>query len=272
MSWRKKRKQIHSVKHKVKLIVGLMFAVVIGLVVILGYKVLRPRENFKLDSRVENVKKLGKIKNSSFETVGWLRIEGTEIDVPILYTDNDTEDFPVEVEKFVWTDNVSKDFTRQINIAGHNIFNLSKHPKINAKTFTRFEQLMAFMYYDFAKNNEYIQLTWKDKDYIYKIFYVGFVDSISAAHITSYQDASDDSIKLEEEVLEKSSFYNYDVDVNEKDKIITLTTCTRFYGVNSSKEFFVVGRMLREDEKIEHYKVTKNSNYNEIEKILKGDE
>ena len=80
------------------------------------------------------------------------------------------------------------------------------------------------------------------------------------------------SANFEEEVLKKSNFYDYDIDVNEKDKLISITTCTRFYGVNSDVEFYVVGRMLREGEKIEHYKVTKNSNYNDIEKKLKGDE
>ena len=272
MSWRKKKKQIHSVKHKVKLVIGLMFAVVIGLIALLGYKLLRPKENFKLESRVENVKKLGKIKDSSYEAIGWIRIEGTDIDVPILYSTDKTKDFPVEVEKFVWTNNKSKEFTRQINISGHNIFNLSKQPKIKSNSFTRFEQLMAFMYYDFAKDNQYLQLTWGEDEYIYKIFYVGFVDMISANYINSYQDASDSDIKLEENVLKGSSFYDYDIDVNEKDKIITLTTCTRFYGTNSDYEFYVVGRMLRDNEKIEHYKVTKNSNYNDIEKILKGDD
>ena len=272
MSWRKKKKQIHSVKHKVKLVIGLMFAVVIGLVVLLGYKLLRPKENFKLESRVENVKKVGKIKDSDYEAIGWIRIEGTDIDVPILYSEDKTKDFPVEVEKFVWTNNRTKDFTRQVNIAGHNIFNLSKHPKIKSNSFNRFEQLMAFMYYDFAKDNQYIQMTWGEKDYIYKIFYTGFVDTSTAAHIGSFQDTSDTNIKTEIDVLKESNFYDYDVDVNEKDKIITLTTCTRFYGTSSKYEFYVVGRMLREDEKIEHYKVTKNSNYNEIEKILKGDE
>lgn len=271
MSWRKKKKQINSVKHKVKLIVGLMFAVVIGLIIFLGFKILGPKDNFKIDSRVESVKKT-KIANSSYEAIGWLRIQGTDIDLPILYNEDKSIDFPVDVEKFVWTNNRTKDFTRQINISGHNIFNLSKHPKIKSNSFNRLEQLMAFMYYDFAKDNQYVQLTWGEEDYVYKIFYVGFVDVISAAHINSFQDTSDENIKLEEEILKKSSFYDYDIDVNEKDKIITLTTCTRFYGVNSDYEFYVVGRMLRDDEKIEHYKVTKNSNYNEIEKILKGDE
>lgn len=272
MSWRKKKKQINLVKHKVKLIIGLMFAVVIGLIVLLGFKIFNPGDYYKIDSRVDNIKKIGKINDSDYEAIGWLRIQGTEIDSPILYSENKSVGFPVEVENFVWTNNSKKTFTKQINISGHNIFNLSAHPKIKSDTFHRLEQLLAFMYYDFAKDNEYIQLTWDGKDYIYKIFYVGFVNSVDAAFISGYDDINDDELKIEESVLSKTNFYNYDVDVDENDKIITLTTCTRLYGADSGVEFYVVGRMLREDEKIRHYKVTKNSNYNEIEKKLKGDE
>ena len=258
MSWRKKKKQINHVKHKVKLIIGLMFAVVIGLIILLGFKILNPGDYYKIESRVDNVKKL-KIEDSTYEAIGWLRIQGTDIDTPILYSEDSSADFPVEVENFVWTSNETKDFARQINISGHNIFNLSAKPKIKSQYFHRFEGLMAFMYYDFAKKNEYVQLTWGEKEYIYKIFFVGFIDSVDSLYFSRYDDASDEDVKLELDVLSESNFYKYDVDVNEKDKIITMTTCTRFYGDNSDVDFFVAGRMLREDEKVGHYKVTKNS-------------
>lgn len=272
MSWRKKKKQINHVKHKVKLIICLMFAVVIGLIVLLGFKIFKPRTTFKVESRIENVEKIGDIKDSKYEAIGWLRIQGTDVDLPILYTDDKKNDFPVEVEDFVWTNNITKKFTKQINISGHNIFNLSSHPKIKSDSFHRLEQLMAFIYYDFAKDNEYIQLTWDGKDYVYKIFYVGFLSEVDGAYIYGYNDITDEQLKLEEKVFKDTSFYDYDVDVDVNDKIITINTCTRFYGVDSDVEFYVAGRMLRENEKIEHYKVTKNSNYNEIEKKLKGDE
>ena len=272
MSWRKKKKEIHSVKHKVKLIIGLMFAVVIGLTILLGFKLLKPKENFKVESRVENVEKIGKIENSDFEAIGWLKIQGTDVDLPILYSENKNVDFPVTVEDFVWTNNKTKEFTKQINISGHNIFNLSAKPKIKSDSFHRLEQLMAFIYYDFAKENEYVQLTWGGKDYVYKIFFVGFLNGVDASYINSFNDISDKDLETEKTVFSKTSFYDYDVDVKNDDNIITITTCTRFNGANKNTDFYVAGRMLREDEKIEHYKVTKNSNYNEIEKKLKGDE
>lgn len=273
MSWRKKKKQIDRAKHKVTLIVGLMFAVVIGLIVFLGFRILNNTGgNFKVDSRIKQVKEAQKKDSENYETVGWLRIQGTEVDLPIVYSENINADFPVELENYVWTKNVSKKFSNQINIVGHNIFNLSAHPKIKSDSFHRLEQLMAFVYYDFAKDNQYIQLTWDGKDYVYKIFAVGFVNTTDASFFNKYGDPPKEKVKFEEEFVKKTSLYDYDVDVDENDSLISLSTCTRFYGSNNGTEFYVTGRLLRENEKIGHYKVTKNSNYNEIEKKLKGDE
>ncbi len=273
MSWKKKKKQINRTKHKVTLIVGLMFAVVIGLVIFLCFRIFNnTSNNFKVESRVKQLEEAQKKNSKDYETIGWLRIQGTEVDLPIIYSEDTTADFPVELENYVWTKNISKEFSGHISILGHNIFNLSAHPKIKSNSFHRLEQLMAFVYYDFAKDNQYIQLTWDGKDYVYKIFAAGFVNTVDASFFNRYGTPTKETIKFEEEFVKKTSLYDYDVEVDENDSLISLSTCTRFYGSNSGLEFYVTGRLLRDGEKIEHYKVTKNSNYNEIEKKLKGDE
>ena len=57
-----------------------------------------------------------------------------------------------------------------MNIFGHNIFNLGPSPKKSSNNFKRFEELMNFIYHDFAQENKYIQFTINGKDYVYKIF------------------------------------------------------------------------------------------------------
>ena len=273
MSWRKKKKEIHKIKHKAILIICLMFAVVIGLVVFLTIKIVNSSwKSYKVESRVEELKKTKPIEDSGYKPIGWLKIQGTEIDLPIVYSENEYEGFPVQLESFGWArKSFDKDST-YFDITGHNIFNLSKHPKLKANNFYRLEQLMAFVYYDFAKDNEYIQLTIDDEDYVFKIFAAGFIDKGVATFFPKNSDASETGRQGIINAFDEKSIYDYDVDVNAKDKIITLSTCTRFYGADANIEFYVVGRMLRDGEKIDHYKVTKNKNYDEIEKILKGDE
>ena len=186
--------------------------------------------------------------------------------------DDDSEDFPVQLESFGWAKKKFDKNSTYFDITGHNIFNLSSTPKIKSDMFNRFEELMAFVYYDFAKDNEYIQLTIDNKDYVYKIFSVGFIDKSVASFFPMKSDASKDDIKELIEIFKEKSLYKYNIDVNANDKIISLSTCTRFYGVNSDTEFYVVGRLIRDDEKINHYNVTKNKKYEKVLKKLKGDE
>ena len=85
-------------------------------------------------------------------------------------------------------------------------------------------------------------------------------------------DYSKEDMKKYLGLFDKYNFYKYDVDVADDDYIITLNTCTRFYGLNRDVELYVLGRRLRDGEKATSYGVTTTDAYKEIETILKGDE
>ena len=273
MSWRKKKKELKKIKHKAWLIICLMFAVVIGLIIFLTIRIANSSwKSYKVESRVEQLKKTKPIEDSDYKPIAWLKVQGTNIDLPIVYSKYDGDDFPVQLESFAWTLDEFNQKSTYYDITGHNIFNLSSHPKIKSDSFNRFESLMAFVYYDFAKDNEYIHLTIDDKDYIFKIFSVSFTSDGIESFFPLNSDASENEIGNLIGVATGPSLYKYDVDVNKKDKIISLSTCTRFYGINGKKNFYVIGRLLRDGENIEHYRVTKSKNYKDVEKILKGDE
>ena len=273
MSIRKKLREMKKIKHKAILIVCLMFAVVIGLVILLTLRIIKNNTGYyKIDSRVAELKNEKPIEDTGFRTIAWLKIQGTDIDLPIVYSEERYEEFPVQLESFGWARRNFDKSSNYYDITGHNIFNLSSTPKIKSDMFNRFEQLMAFVYYDFAKNNEYVQLTIDDEDYIYKIFSVSFISKGVTSFFPNKSNASTDDINKLIKVFKDSSLYEYDVDVNTSDKIISLSTCTRFYGVDGNVEFYVAGRLIRDDEKINHYKVSKNKRYEKVEKILKGDE
>ena len=153
---------------------------------------------------------------------------------------------------------------------GHNILNLGSSPKKKADNFKRFEELMAFVYYDFADENKYFQITIDGEDYLYKIYAAGFIKSDLVSVFYS-GDNNEDELQYQINDLLKHSIYDYDVDVNVEDSIATLITCTRFFG-SQDDDFFVSGRLVRKNEKISDYNVKKNDNYNKVEKIMKGDE
>lgn len=273
MSVNKKKRNIKKTTKQLKNFTILGIGIAVLLIVLLLYLVFANRgDYYKVDSRVDKVDSSKKFKDTDYRTIAWLRVQGTKIDLPIIHSDDPTKEFPVDVEKFAWSENEDVGFHNMIRIQGHNVFNLSSHPEKSGDNFTRFEELMSFIYYDFAKDNKYIQYTIDGKDYVYKIFSTSFVSKAKKTFTPDEDDVSKKTIKTQIEGFKENSIYDYDVDVNENDKIITLATCTRFYGPNDGYYFYVVGRLLRDGEKIDNYKVTKNKSYNKIEKILKGDE
>ena len=228
---------------------------------------------YKVDSRVRNIAKEQKNEkdNTGYETIGWLKVQGTKIDAPIIGYEYVTDLAHVEKDDYLWNNNNKEKLFNQVVISGHNIMNLSNTPKIGEKYFSRFDDLMAFVYEDFINDNKYIQYTVNEKDHVYKIFGVFFEKDykLDLNHKENYtKEETKDYIKQ----INESSIYDFDVEVDENDSLITLTTCTRIFGKNNQKQFVVVGRLLRENEKMDNYKVTANDKYKEIKKLMEGDD
>lgn len=253
------KKQIEAIKRKRKIkIRRIIFGVVCFIIVIsvvLGILSLRKQTHFfKVIDKTKEIESYK--KEEDYTIVGWLKVQGTNIDYPILFYDN----APIsDVSKNIgWTYRNVKKLDPRTVIEGHNILNLSSNPKIADKNSKRFEQLLSFYDPMFVKNNKYIEYSMNGENYIFKIFAVGFPE------IESYYTKFDYTKEEMEEYINAAmddSLYKFDVDVNESDKIISLYTCTRFYGYNKAVVFRVDGRLLRKNEKIENYKVSETTNY-----------
>ena len=225
---------------------------------------------YRISSRIKEIKEEQKNDRDGFKTIGWLKVQGTTIDSPIVGYESNSAFQMIDKEDFLWNTVKEEKMYNQVNISGHNILNLSKQPKIGMNYFSRFDDLMAFIYEDFAKENQYIQYTINGKDYLYKIFGV-FFEKEYKLDIYHKGDYTKEEMKDYIKQMKETSFYDYDVDVDENDSVITLSTCTRFFE-GTTKQFVVVGRMVREEEKVKKYDVKANAIYKEIKEIMKGDE
>ena len=225
--------------------------IVISLIIINSKK----EEIYKIEDRRENIKEEKKSDTELYNTIDTSKYNDTFID-----------------KNYVWNLSDSEELENRTIIIGHNLLNLSATPGVNKNNYTRFDDLMAFIYYDFIKENKYIQYTIGDKNYIYKIYAVtSDIDYISATEAISH-DFSENERSQYIKKVKKESIYNLDVDVNGSDNLITLITCTRMYGQSYHSSFTVEGRMLRDGEKVTDYTVSKTDNYKKIEKLMKGDE
>lgn len=228
-------------------------------------------KTFKVEPRDDMVKEEKKNDTDQYETVGWVRVQGTNIDYPIINIKDENYGQPVSDKSYAWTDYDSGKPKNKIDIGGHNILNLGTNPVMKDDMFVYFEELMNFVYYDFAKENQFIQLNVNGEDYIYKIFSVNFLKVFDVNKFLRFDQKNED-INDYLAMLDKGNYYDYDLDVTKDDKLISLYTCTRFFGKDLTLNFSVTGRLLRDGEKVELSDVKKTDKYDEIVQILEGGE
>lgn len=252
-------------------IISLLFSCFIIVLLILTFT--NQEEVYTIESRVSQIKKEKKTekKEDLYNTIGWLRVQGTKIDTPIIGYQT-TENISINKDDFLWNEIENEKLYNKVNIMGHNILNLSSNPMVGEEDLLRFEELMSFVYTDFAKENKYIQYTIDGKDYLYKIFAIHF-DSQWMLDLYHEGNYTKKEMKNFITKVKKNSIYDFDVDVNENDKVISLVTCTRFFGDDRDKgEFVVTGRMLREGEQVTNYEVKENKNYKAVKNQMKGED
>lgn len=270
MKKKRKKERVFETKY---LLFGLLIIFIIFLIFLLVKNiVITHSEVFRIKSHVNDVKE--SVKNNDTErnkTIGWVDIPGTEMSMPIFRITDSYSVPSVQNSKFSWTLSQNTGYQNMMVVFGHNIYNLGV-PKLEDEDFVRFEQLMGYVYEDFAKEHEYFQITMDGKDYGFKIFSVSLLDAY-AVDLLSYNDGSKESIKSDIKMLKENSIYDYDVEVSNDDDVVILSTCTRLFGESSvNYDIVVAGRLIKDNERNFKYSLSKNDNYNKIKKYLKGDE
>lgn len=220
---------------------------------------------YKMENRNKEIEKAKK-KYKDENIVGWIRVQGTDIDYPIITKSESMDASFVDNLEYSWVNVEPKKVTNYLMVLGHNIRNVSSNPVIGSKDMKQFEQLMSYIYYDFNEDNKYIQFTIDGKEYLYQIFAVALVNSEELDYdVNSY---SKSKLKKYIQNAKEESYFDYDVEVDENDKIISLVTCTRFEG-RLDRDFKIDAKLIN-SRKGYNYKVSKKDNYKEIEEVLKG--
>lgn len=236
--------------------------------------------------------KYSKIKNSitksqeeNKDIKGWLIVPGTVINEPVAYSSKDNDyylyrdktgkNYPnITWENFAsYPDGVLYlDFRTKIGttwkstsknqvIYGHNWTNLRAPMAIGKNNNHRmFGQLPSYTNQKFAQNNPYIYYSTGENEGIWKVFCVAYCEVDASFNYNSPNPKTENFKKLISE-WKARSMYDFGVEVDETDRLLTLSTCTRYYdGIGSKQRFVVVARLLREGEsENDSVKVTVNS-------------
>lgn len=208
------------------------------------------------DGSLEKYNKLLKVNK---EFVGWLKIDGTGVDVPIVQTNNNDTylrkdfygnysvygnpfmDYRNDLSKFKTAEkSKAVKLDRNTTIYGHNMLDNMV-----------FAELLSYKELDFYKAHPnitfdtiYGKTTWK----IVSCFLTNSTTDQDNGYCIPYNfvDCYDDNFNAYIKELEKRSYIKTSVSVDKNDVLLTLSTCDKT--VVSEGRFVVVARLLRDSE------------------------
>ena len=108
------------------------------------------------------------------------------------------------------------------------------------RTGPEFESLMAYTYSDFVSQNQYIYLTTNSGVHTFKVFAVCFTKDLGF-----YINCNNINVASIAARAKSMSLFDFGVNVGANDKIITLSTCTRYFsGLGANQRFIIMGKLV----------------------------
>lgn len=169
------------------------------------------------------------LQQENSDTMGWLYIDGTTVDdavVKVSYNDNNNyylrRNSKGEYDFYGCYFADHRSYTGARDALSRNTV-IYGHSMSEDTEGVKFSQLKKYLKADFAAEHPYIYFSTIEDDMVWQIFAV-FYTNVSFDYINpnptsaAFQSLVDKAQDL--------SFYDYDMEVNASDKILTLSTCT----------------------------------------------
>lgn len=191
--------------------------------------------------------------NRNNDFVGWIKIDGTEIDYPVVQADDNdyylNHNFDKKKES---RGTIFMDYTSDSNLGYMNTV-IHGHNWLDDTVFSELPQYSDIDYY---REHPVIEYNTRTEMHKWKIFAV-FITTASAdednGYLFNYVYPDMGGINFDGYMAEinKRTLYYTGVDVNENDKILTLSTCTREVDTRSYRadcRIVILARMVRDGE------------------------
>ena len=124
----------------------------------------------------------------------------------------------------------------------HNVFTPRTMGNMHTND-TMFSLVMSYHHPSFAQENPFIYFSTTEKDYVFQVFASFYTD---LAFTYNYANMPKDVFQRTIAEAKAKSLVNYNVPVTTSDHILTLSTCTRYYGNTSNQRFVVMAKMVPE--------------------------
>lgn len=165
---------------------------------------------------------LNELKKKNSDTVAWIKVEGTNINYPVVQKkDNEyylTHSYDKNKNKAGW---VFLDYRNNLDILDKNTI-IYAHGRVDTTMFGSLKNIFKSSWYD-NKDNHIIKFVTNDYTSLWQVFSVYTIKAESYYITTKFNSNSE--FKIFANTLKERSKVKFSANVNENDKFITLSTC-----------------------------------------------
>lgn len=240
-----------------KIVYTIITILLIGLVLISSYLIFKEKkQNEKqentfedlieiVEENIENQEErkidINKLYEENKDIVGWLKIDNTTINYPIMQNINDPNYYLRRDFYKNYSSYGTPYMAKQCNLNSDNIVIYGHHMKNNKM----FGELEKYKSKDFYNNHKIITFTTLEKEYSYEIFAV-FKTTVYTKNIFRYyENINFENKKMYNDfinICKDKSLYQTGIEIKDKEKLITLSTCE--YS-NKNSRLVIVARKIK---------------------------
>lgn len=175
------------------------------------------------------------LKQINSDIVGWIIMEGTQVNYPVVQGNNNSYYLNHSYDK-KWSSfgSIFMDYSSSSNFSDRNTFIYGHHTRNGSM----FGELGKFMKKDFLLEHPSFYLYTPSGNYRADIFSVYTADALSDSYDQSFSSLEEFNSYIN--IVTGKSKYHLDVDIDtNSDKIITLYSCSREYGYSKYDRYFI---------------------------------
>ena len=240
-----------------KIVYTIITILLIGLVLISSYLIFKEKkQNEKqentfedlieiVEENIENQEErkidINKLYEENKDIVGWLKIDNTTINYPIMQNINDPNYYLRRDFYKNYSSYGTPYMAKQCNLNSDNIVIYGHHMKNNKM----FGELEKYKSKDFYNNHKIITFTTLEKEYSYEIFAVFKTTVYTKNTFRYYENINFENKKMYNDfinICKDKSLYQTGIKIKDKEKLITLSTCE--YS-NKNSRLVIVARKIK---------------------------
>lgn len=181
------------------------------------------------------------LKSLNSDTVGWLKVNGTNINYPFVqYNNNEyylTHSFDKKYNKAGW---VFADYRNNLEELDKNTI-IYAHGRLNNTMFGSLKNIIKSNWYENSKNH-IIKISTEHQNTLWQVFSVYVINTTSDYLKVSFNDNIE--FEIFAKMLINRSEYNFKTKINKDDKIVTLSTC-----YNNTKKVVMHAKLIKIEKK-----------------------